>query len=100
MHFIVFTVPLLIVWAWGMGGAEGRLTSCLKSTSPDICYNGDRYDVAKFPSPPTVVDTVIRVEEISEINEEKQTVTIFLEVHLIWVDRRISFNQTDGNITA
>lgn len=102
MHtaYIVIMLLLPVIWMMlGLQGSEGRLTACAESTSPGLCHKGDHYSVSDYPSEPTIVNTTLWIKDISEINVERQAITMFLEVAIEWLDERINFNQRDGNIT-
>lgn len=90
----VFLIPSVLI---GFNGIECRLEACKRLESPDICYKTDSYSVSIYPSIPTLVNTTIWMKDVSGINEEKQTVTIFIDVVIQWFDERVSFNQTDGS---
>lgn len=100
MNFAVLMVFASLMGIFILKGTDGKLYACSAITSPDICHKGDYYSAIEFPpAEPTMVETIMWIKDISEINVEKQSITLFMQVLIRWNDERISFNQTDGNST-
>ena len=76
------------------------ISSCNGSKISEVCYLGERFVSSDYPlgSKPSLINTTLRINEILEINEEKHTISLLLDMYVLWTDKRISINQSQGDI--
>ena len=64
-----------------------------------MCFLKEDYVPTKSPPPwPTMIDLIVKVNDINEVNEEEQTVELSLRAILDWQDSRLSVNQSKEDI--
>ena len=57
------------------------------------------YVPTNSPQPlPTMIDIIIKVDDINEVDEEEQTVELSLRITLFWNDSRLSATQSKEDI--
>ena len=89
---------MLIILHWNLG-CNGKILPCNESVQSKVCFLKEDYVPTKSPSPwPTMIDLIVKVNDINEVNEEEQTVELSLKVTLDWHDSRLSVNQSKEDI--
>ena len=67
-----------------------------KEEGGNICKVDKKYSKLDFPKPsPCHIHTDFRISEIARIDEEKQTITIVMQLDFEWNDTRISYHHTE-----
>ena len=56
------------------------------------------YDRNTQPMKPVAVDFIFEVETISEINPDKQTLTLVLGFHFKWLDPRLNITKMEDGV--
>lgn len=87
---MLFLLYFIIIGAQSL---ELKLCSEITSTTVEICNNGKEWE-------PWIVESFLGLLDISEVNEEKKSITIQLQVILEWFNNKIGFvgplaNETD-----
>lgn len=85
-------------WAfWSLiGHVHGQILPCSAGQSSEICFIGENYSsVERPPNLPVKVRTNFKIGNVVNINEEEQTLTIFLTLDINWDDLRLFVNRTD-----
>ena len=63
----------------------------------NICKVHSNYSSLDFPTPiPCIIDPELRIQEIVDIDEEKQVIHLIAKLVLKWNDTRINYNFVDG----
>lgn len=75
----------------------GKIISCSDPQASEVCHVGEFYDQSKRPDTPVIVSLNIIIKDITKVSEEDQTVTIGFEIHMSWIDKRITLKEQNGN---
>ena len=82
----------------GISCCNAKFKPCNESVESKVCIlvdDIDDYVPTNTPKPlPAFIDITITVNNIIEVDEEKQTVSLSLQVTLEWNDTRLSANHT------
>lgn len=54
-------------------------------------------EIAPFPQP-TAVKVTLNILDILDVNENEQTMTLFIKLRLYWIDKQLSLNKTENDI--
>ena len=89
--FIIFLVQVQLAKA---------ISFCNGSEESEVCYLGKRFVSSDYPSGshPVLINTTLKINEILEINAEKHTISLLLDMFVIWTDERIWINQSQADI--
>ncbi len=86
---IVFGIAILVAF---IGLASSAMKLCSETSTKDkLCQMNQDYFHNEPPKPhPAEVEVVVDVYDISEINEELQTLTLFADIIISWTDPEVS----------
>lgn len=78
---------------------KSEFAPCDQSEQVKVCHEGKSYVSSDFPvgSVPCPINVTMQVKDVIEINEEKHTITLFLDIFVTWTDERINVNQDDND---
>ena len=80
----------------------GKLLPCKESVESDVCFIGDKTDhyvASAFPKPlPTEIEIDLKIRDIIEVDELRQTVTLSMKAHLEWKDQRLNVKRSKEDI--
>ena len=63
-----------------------------KSEGDYICKIDPNYDKTKVPGPsPLILDSYIRINDIAEVNEKRNSITLFAWMFIQWNDPGLSY---------
>ena len=61
-----------------------------------LCAKDDNYDKTKVPGTiPTKLTPLMNIYDVTEVNEYKNSVTIYVQIIVKWIDERLSYEQKD-----
>ena len=76
-------------------GNEAKLESCENSIENEVCYKDIPYLTSINPEPlPNFINVTLNVNDVTDVNEEDQTVTLMLKLILEWNDPRLSVKRS------
>lgn len=90
---------LLVLFEFGLF-IKAKILPCSEGLLSEVCYKDDHYSTAVFPpgNRPVQVNMSFWFRDVVSINEEKQSITIFLNLGITWRDQRLSVNRDEGDI--
>ena len=95
MYHILITLVLL-------HQTKAQLGSCSSTDSkslPRLCKNQGNYIASEFPEPsPCQVRSTIQLKQLLSVNEEAETITIFIKFRSNWIDQRVGIRRSAENI--
>ena len=92
-YLIFFAVLNLIIQS------AYSIKSCDKSEENTVCFKDEKYAATINPEPlPTLINVTVNVNDIIDVNEEDQTVTLILKLILEWYDERIKVDRSQQYI--
>ena len=81
---------------------KAQLGSCSSTDSkslPRLCKNQGNYIASEFPEPsPCQVRSTIQLKQLLSVNEEAETITIFIKFRSNWIDQRVGIRRSPENI--
>ena len=64
-----------------------------------ICHINETYMKSEYPEPsPCKVDLSVHLKGIYDIDEDMNTISLFLRLTTLWTDKRINLNQDEKNM--
>ena len=75
--------------------ASSALQKCIDETSKGFCYEGDAYLKHEPPKIPTIVNLIVTLNQVLDVNEEKHTVELMVQVTSKWQDDRLKLPGLD-----
>ena len=79
-------------------GCNGKILPCNKSALSKVCFlveEAEDYVPTNSPEPlPTMVNISIQINDINEVDEDKQALELSLYIILEWQDNRLSVNRS------
>ena len=95
LNIMRWTIIIALISSYSL--VTGELQSCQSGTKhTGICVKSD-YDVSKPPGKPTEIDLTVDIQEIIAIDEKKQTITLLVQFHLVWIDPRLFGTNMDDS---
>ena len=74
----------------------GDIQKCDESKKSQVCYIGESYIRSEYPEPsPCNVNVTIHLKEIYKIDENKNTLSLFIRLSTFWEDKRLSLFRTE-----
>ena len=68
------------------------LQKCNKTIKDRLCFKGDSYNKNVIPKPlPCKIQPSLFMRDVFNIDDEKDTITMSLEVTIAWFDTRLDF---------
>ena len=64
----------------------------------ELCYLGDFYESTEPPTIPTKIDITMMVKDVLKIDEEANTITLFLDIVAQWADPTLYHNRTEEQV--
>ena len=74
---------------------SSALQKCNDETSKGFCYEGDVYLKHEPPKIPTIVNLIVTLNQVLDVNEEKHTVELMVQVTSKWQDDRLKLPGLD-----
>ena len=70
-----------------------ELVKCSDLKQKDqLCAKADNYDKTKVPGTiPTKLTPVMNIYDVTEVDEYKNSVTIYVQIIVKWIDERLSY---------
>ena len=70
-----------------------ELVKCSDLEQKDqLCAKADNYDKTKVPGTiPTKLTPVMNIYDVTEVDEYKNSVTIYVQIIVKWIDERLSY---------
>ena len=89
-------LPVLLPCLFSACLCETIIGKCKDSQKSQVCYTGDSYIKYEFPEPaPCYVNISVDLKEIVRINEEENTITLFIVLCMKWEDKRLHVEQSE-----
>ena len=92
---------IAVVISLSISCCNGKIHQCdsENNVESNVCTLVHPKHIFDAPKPrPLHIDIKISVEDVTEVDEEKETVTLSLQITLEWNDTRLSLNQTKEDI--
>ena len=92
---------VVVVIILSISSCNGKIYQCdsENNVESNVCTLVHPNHIFGFPKPrPLHIDIRISVEDVTEVDEEKETVTLSLQITLEWNDTRLSLNQSKEDI--
>ena len=82
---------LLIIFLFDLNQISvGTIMDCIRSPYSKVCFLNSNYIPTNNPKPvPTQIDVILHIDDIIDINEAEQTVTLLMRITLEWIDKRL-----------
>ena len=94
---LVYTIFVLYVCKKSF--CEKHLKQCNETIKSQICHINETYIKAEYPKPsPCQVDLLVNFKGIYDINEERNTISLFLRITTIWKDDRLNLYRNNEDI--
>ena len=75
---------------------ETIIRECKDSQKSQVCYEGDSYISSDYPEPaPCHVNISVQLKEIVSINEDGNTISLFIILCTEWEDKRLHVRQSE-----
>ena len=72
---------------------------CNETMKGQICHVNDAYRKTEYPEPsPCQVDLSVHLKGIYDIDEDMNTISLFLRLTTLWTDKRINLKQDEKNV--
>ena len=89
-------LPVLLPCLFSACLCETIIGKCKDSQKSQVCYTGDSYIKYELPEPaPCHVNISVDLKEIVSINEEENTITLFIVLCMKWEDKRLHVEQSE-----
>ena len=71
---------------------------CNETVKGQICHVNETYRKSEYPQPsPCHVDLSVHLKRIFDIDEERNTISLFLRLTTKWTDERINLYRTEDD---
>ena len=78
---------------------EKHVKQCNETMKGQICHINETYMKSEYPVPsPCIVDLSVHLKGIYDIDEDMNTISLFLRLTTLWTDKRINLNQDEKNM--
>ena len=75
---------------------EKHVKQCNETMKGQICHINETYMKSEYPEPsPCKVDLFVHLKGIYDIDEEMNTISLFLRLTTLWTDKRINLYRTE-----
>ena len=93
MKFLILALVFLVF----MAQSTTSINHCdIPVGSLSICTNVNIYDKS-FPGDPITVYNSVTVLDIVELNHDDNTITLFIQIMVMWNDTRLTLTTSDKN---
>ena len=97
---LVFAVSVVFAFCFCLEcQCERNLKPCNETMKGQICHVNDTFRKSEYPEPsPCQVDLSVHLKEIYNIDEDMNTISLFLRLTTLWTDKRINLTQDEKNM--
>ena len=91
MRILIFALVFLTKTTWSINHCDAPVGSL------SICTSVNNYDKS-FPGDPITVYNSVTVLDIVELNHDDNTITLFVQIMVMWNDTRLTLTTSDKNV--